>query len=345
MPEALTRSASTAPAPAAASIDDTAQEIDERLELLKSTYPAALVLVRSDDETRFIAAGTASRGGDELTERHRFPAGSVSKTMLAVAVLQLVEDGVLTLDDTVEEWLPGLVPAGDEISVEQLLSHRSGLYSYTDVGSFDFTVPGWTPEELIEVATAKRPLSRPGEESNYTNTNYVVLGLIVEKVTGQPLEQVLRERIFEPTRMTDTSMSPERLDGPLAVRGYAGRRDVTPKELSWAWGAGAVVSSARDLDRFLQALAGNELLDATTLADMQTWRGELVDLGDIPYGLGIGELDVQCDAEMVGHNGSVPGFIAEAWTTADGSRSVVAMVNSQESGDAAAQLVYAAVCD
>ena len=130
--------ASTSSAPSAAAwMDDVAHALEERLDVFEGTYPAALALVRVGDETRFVSAGPAERGSSgEVSDRHRFQIGSVSKPMLAVAVMQLVEEETVKLGDTVDELLPGLVPGGDEITVEQLLSHRSGLFNYTESDRF-----------------------------------------------------------------------------------------------------------------------------------------------------------------------------------------------------------------
>ncbi|MDR7251395.1 D-alanyl-D-alanine carboxypeptidase [Nocardioides sp. BE266] len=335
------------------SVDALARAMEERLELLEGTYPAALALVRVGDQTAFVSAGPPVRarrgsggskgGGEQLTDRHRFQIGSVSKTMLAVAVLQLVEDGNLSLTDTVEQHVPGLVPDGDQITVEDLLAHRSGLFNYTDSMRFLWDAH-WEPTELVELATARSPEFDPGEDSSYSNTNYVVLGLIAEQVAGQPLDRILDERVFSPALMTDTSASPGRVtDAPL-VHGYEGRRDVTLTDMSMAWGAGGVVSSARDLDRFLQALTGGVLVDSSTFEDMRTWRGDLLNRNSTSYGLGLGELNAPCDVEMVGHSGGLPGFGTEAWTVPDGTRSVVAMTNDVEAGAILTNLITAAIC-
>ncbi|HEX5918733.1 MAG TPA: serine hydrolase domain-containing protein [Nocardioides sp.] len=325
------------------SADEAVSRVEDLLEAYRGTYPGAIVLVRVGDEIRSVSGGRAAVGGeDQITERHRFPIGSVSKTMVAAAVLQLVADGELQLTDSVERWLPGVVPRGDRITVEHLLAHRSGLYNYTESPEFEWT-PGWTPRDILRLATTEPPVHAPDTESSYSNTNYIVLGLIVERVTGQRLEAVLQQRVFTPAGMVDTSLEAARVADPPRVRGYEGRRDVTPDDLSFAWAAGGVVSSARDLDAFFQALTSGELLGAAVFHDMTRPRGELRNGGNAEYGLGLGHRNLRCVA-VVGHGGALPGFLTEAWTTDDGELSVVAMVTDHGSYTVLDGLVTAAFC-
>ena len=274
--------ASPVPAPSATattatadgpSTNEAAQKVDELLDAYRGTYPGAVVLIRVDDETRVVSGGHAVRGEPgTITERHRFPISSVTKTMVAAAVLQLVEEGKLNLNDSVEDWLPGLVPRGDRITIEQLLAHRSGLYNYTDSPRlntdstrFELT-PGWKPLAILRLATNEAPVHAPDTQSSYSNTNYIVLGLIVERITGKPLDKVLQQRIFAPAGMNDTSLATARVTDPPRVHGYAGQQDVTHDDLTLAWAAGGVVSSARDLDAFLRGLTSGQLLDAEAFA-------------------------------------------------------------------------------
>ena len=320
-----------------------ADEVEERLEDFQGTYPGALVLLRVGHETRFVSAGRADRRkASRITERHRFQVGSVTKTMVATVVLQLVEDGELDPTDSVASWLPGLVPRGDRITIEQLLSHRSGLYNFTDSPDFRWTGE-WEPVEIVRLATSEEPVFAPDTRSGYSNTNYILLGLIVEQVTGKDLADVMQEQVFDPTGMTDTSLDPDRVTDPPRVRGYDGRRDVTLDDLTNVSAAGGVVSSARDLDAFLNALTGGQLLESATFQDMARPRGGLANRGGLEYGLGLTRNDTRCST-VLGHGGGLPGFLTEAWTSEDGQRSVVAMVNDLGSSDVLAGLVFSALC-
>lgn len=320
-----------------------ADAVEERLEEYRGTYPGAIVLLRVGDETRFVTAGYADRRTrNRITERHRFPIASVTKTMVATVVLQLVEDGELRLSDSIEDWLPGLVPGGERITVEQLLSHRSGLYNFTDSPRFRWT-SGWEPVEILRLATTEQPAFAPGARASYSNTNYVVLGLLVEHITRKRLAEVMREQVFAPAGMSDTSLATDRVAEPPRVHGYDGRQDVTLDDLSAAWAAGGVVSSARDLDAFLHALTGGRLLAAATFDDMTRSRGRLANRGGLDYALGLSRTD-PCNTTMLGHGGELLGFLTEAWTSKDGDRSAVAMVNDTGSATALDALLFTALC-
>ena len=126
----------------------------------------------------------------------------MTKSFVATLVLQLVGEGRLSLDDNLERWLPGLVPKGEQITVRELLNHTSGLYNYTD----DLPEPPrrFRPQQLVAIATDHKPLFAPGTEFSYSNTNYILAGLHVERVTGQRLADQLEQRIFQPLGLDDT---------------------------------------------------------------------------------------------------------------------------------------------
>jgi D-alanyl-D-alanine carboxypeptidase len=172
--------------------------------------PGAVLLVRDGERTIRLAAGygdlarrTPLRAGD------RFRVGSETKTFVATVVLQLVGERKLSLADTVERWLPGLVPGGQKISVRQLLNQTSGLFDYAEDKVFERQLDNptkvWAPRRLVAIATAHAPLFRPGGRWSYSNTGYILLGLIVEQASGSSLGAELRERIFAPLRLRATA--------------------------------------------------------------------------------------------------------------------------------------------
>jgi D-alanyl-D-alanine carboxypeptidase len=345
------RSAPSAPAgttgqPSATGSDALGEVIDH-VEVLAPHYdlsvPGGIVVVAEGEEIRSYAFGDARlHPRRPMRATDRFPIGSNSKTLLATAVLQLVDEGAVSLDDPVERWKPGLVPAGDRITVEDLLSHRSGLPDPLqrrgyDLGT-DLTDP--TLRELLD-----HPLTDPpGTRSRYSNANYVVLGKIVEAVTGHSLSRVLQERIFDPAGMTSAALATavDRLH--LRTRGYDPHgHDVTPHDLSGAWGAGSVVASAQDLARFYRALYAGGLLPTGARTDMVTPRGTLPD--GPGYGLGTMLFGLQC-ADAVGHGGELPGFESLALHDPDTGRTVVTAVNQSGSTgiDATESLAVEAFC-
>jgi D-alanyl-D-alanine carboxypeptidase len=300
--------------------------------------PGALVLIDDGSSRREAASGLAVlRGRVPLHARDRFRVGSITKTFVAVVVLQLVDEHRIRLGDTVERWLPGLVPGRGRITVRELLGHTSGLADYaSDPAFLRRTVAQprrrWRPRELVRVALAEGPVARPGERFAYASTNYVLLGLVVERATGTSLEHQLRRRIFAPLALHDTSFTPgPRVQGRY-VHGYAPSehdgivnslataRDRSTVSASWAWAAGAVVSTAPDLSRFLGAVLQGRLLPPSLLELMRPARGAR-------YGLGLVAFRTPC-ATAIGHTGALLGTVSAAWSSPDGRRRVVAMSNS-----------------
>jgi D-alanyl-D-alanine carboxypeptidase len=227
--------------------------------------PGALALVDDGSSRREAASGLAVlRGRVPLHARDRFRIGSITKTFVAVVVLQLVDEHRLRLGDTLERWLPGLVPGGGRITVRELLGHTSGLADYASDAAFvrrTLAQPRrrWAPRELVRVALARGPVARPGERFAYASTNYVLLGMVVERASGTSLEPQLRSRIFAPLGLRDTTFAPgPRIQGRYAhgyapsehdgiIGNLATARDRSGVGTSWVWAAGAIVSTASDL--------------------------------------------------------------------------------------------------
>jgi D-alanyl-D-alanine carboxypeptidase len=304
--------------------------------LVKAGAPGAIVYVRTPTATRSAAAGFAdvtTHATMHASDRYRI--ASVSKAFVAVVVLQLEAEGRLDIDDPVERWLPGLVPNGGAITLRELLNHTSGLFNYTDDPAFFQSVVAnsariWTPLELVTFAFGHAPIFPPGTNWSYSNTNYVLLGLVVEAVTGKPLGQSLQERVFAPLSLTSTSFPAGiELDATFAhgyiTLGAGPLIDITPAlNPSWAWAAGGIVSNAADVTTFYRALLTGRLLPAAQLAEMK-----------VPtpvagtYGLGISASFTNC-GRAFGHDGDFPGWRNEAVATANGKREAVVMVNVDE---------------
>jgi D-alanyl-D-alanine carboxypeptidase len=309
-------------------------------------------LVRAGERTWQGASGLGDlRANRPARAADRFRIGSVTKSFIATVVLQLVGEGRLSLDDKLERWLPGLVPNGEKITVRQLLNHTSGLYNYTD----DLPEPPrrFRPRELVAIATGHRPLFAPGTQFSYSNTNYILAGMLVERVTGQRLADQLEQRILEPLGLDDTELpaTERRITGAHA-RGYAPPDqdwqvsdgparlvDVTVMDTSWGWAAGAMVSSTADLARFYQALLGGQLLTPELLEQMRTTVDASQAGHGTRYGLGLEVLRPGCGVELWGHAGSLEGYQTTAFSTPNADRQLVAATNLQpepEPGAAAA---------
>ncbi len=238
----------------------------------------------------------------------RFPIASVTKMFTAVAIMQLVQANRVSLGAKVSRYLPS-APYADEITVRQLLQHTSGLWNYGDY-AFQTGLTGTrtTPTAILAMA-AKHPLtSSPGSKWTYSNTGYVVLGLIVEHVSGEPLAKYEREHILQTAGMTQTTMGSPPASVPVAT-GYTsapGPRSAA-YDPSWVFACGDIVSTASDLARFDLALLDGRLLAPELFAQMQT---DVVPNGDVKQGLGVSVIPWH-GVQFVGHHGGVPGYEVE----------------------------------
>ncbi|MFJ4366305.1 serine hydrolase domain-containing protein [Streptomyces chartreusis] len=310
----------------------------------RSGAPGAMARLEDRDTVHWAAVGVADRKtGRALSNSDRFRIGSITKVFSAVVLLQLAEEKKLTLDAPVDRYLPGLLP-DKSITVRHVLSHRSGLYDYTN-DMFARTVPGFeavrnkvfTYRQLVNRSLAKPRTTKPGGAYSYSNTNFVVAGMLIEKLTGHPVATEYRDRIIEPLMLTDTFyVHPgTKIPGRYA-RGYltpdtagAALVDATEQTASWAQSAGAVISSTRDLNTFLSALLGGQLTSRTQLAQMQRW----VPAGSTQaYGLGLRRRDLSCGVSVYGHTGAVQGYYSYAFASKDGKRSLAAVATASNNG-------------
>jgi D-alanyl-D-alanine carboxypeptidase len=289
-------------------------------------------------------AKTAMRPSDA------FWVGSVTKTFVATVVLQLVAEHRLSLGDTVERRLPGIVPRGREVTIRELLNHTSGIPDFFGDARVQRRLArnprGFIPSRELIARAVSHPLEfPPGHDWQYSNTNYLLLGLIVEKATGKSLGDNLRTRIFEPLGLHDTTFAAARRGERM--RGYdisadpAGR-DVTYVNVATAGAAGGIVSTTDDVGRFFSALFGGKLLSARELHSMET-----VALDASNDGLGVFRMPTDADCgRSWGHGGAVPGYLTVALASADGRRVVVAATNASNDSTqrALVQMAAAAFC-
>jgi D-alanyl-D-alanine carboxypeptidase len=293
-----------------------------------NVLPGAVVVVRDGDQVSVVARGMADTSEQRrLRASDRFPFASVTKPMVAALVLQLVDEGRLELGDPVERWLPSLVPSGGRITLEHLLSHRSGL---PESASDPFRPTGSLhPRQIIE-ALPRGPLAYPpGSQTTYRNVNFIILGLVIERVTGQPLAVTMSRRVFEPLGMATSSLTRRRHDGPHVVHGYDGSTDMTAYDVGSGWSAaGGAVGTAGDVDRFFRGLLTGRLFPARLVEVMaRPQPNSSLDLVIWGYGLGLAELETDC-GDVVGHNGGMPGFQTAAWTDRSTGRSLVVLANT-----------------
>ncbi|MFI5671749.1 serine hydrolase domain-containing protein [Streptomyces sp. NPDC051704] len=258
--------------------------------------------------------------------------GSVTKTFTVTGLLQLVDQGKVGLDDPISRYVSG-VPGGDSITLRQLADMRSGLFDYTTDKKWLDGVRAdphraYTPRQLLDVAFGHPPNFKPGAKWEYSNTNTILLGMLVEKVSGQSLADYLREHVFAPLKLNATSLPGDSAMPDPHAHGYT---DFTPKGTvadatnwnpSWAWAAGAVISDLDDLHTWAPALADGRLLTPRTQAE----RLRTLPIGAVPgasYGLGI--LDFN---GWLGHNGELPGYETIAAQLPAEKATLVVLVNS-----------------
>ncbi|QIZ00252.1 serine hydrolase domain-containing protein [Streptomyces sp. S1D4-11] len=312
---------------------------------LSQGAPGAMVRVDDNGTVHRLSEGVADRAtGRAITTTDRFRVGSVTKSFSAVVLLQLVDEGKLDLDASVNTYLPGLLP-DNRITVREVMSHRSGLYDYTN-DMFAQTVPGFESvrnkvfsyQDLVTLSLKHAVTNAPGAAYSYSNTNFVVAGMLIEKLTGHPVATEYQNRIFTPLNLTDTFyVHPDTAIPGRHANGYltpdeAGGAlvDSTEQTVSWAQSAGAIISSTQDLDTFFSALMSGQLMSAAQLAQMQQWTTVNSTQG---YGLGLRRRDLSCGISVYGHTGTVQGYYTYAFASKDGKRSVTALANTSNNAN------------
>jgi D-alanyl-D-alanine carboxypeptidase len=310
-------------------------------DVINADVPGVLVLIQGGNQNGQIRVATAGVAdlttGSALRPQARFRVGSLTKTFVATVVLQLVGEGRLGLDDPVARRLPGLIALGNRITIRQLLNHTSGLFDYLA----DPTMPAsiaqnsvFTPTELVAIAERHPSLFPPGTGWAYSNTNYIVAGLLIEAVTHHQLTQELQRHIFTPLHLIGTSfpVTTARIGGYHA-HGYVPADlvptpdgqpfDVTGLNPTAAWAAGAVISSATDLATFYRALMSGRLLGADLLRELKTTVTEdPADPDHFRYGLGVERVQDSCGVNW-GHGGSIFGYQDAAYWNEQTDRTVV----------------------
>ncbi|MEU4690641.1 serine hydrolase domain-containing protein [Actinoplanes sp. NPDC023714] len=267
----------------------------------------------------------------------RFRVGSITKTFVATVILQLAGEGRLRLDDTLQQWLPGAVPGGAGITIRHLLQHTSGLFDYTEAlfTSVEDVLAAryrtFRPEELVALAAARPPLFAPGTSWSYSNTNYILLGMIVRRATGRPYAKEVDRRILAPLRLHGTEVpgTDITIDGPHA-HGYEGIErdgaivplDFTDLNPSMAGSAGEIVSTTADLNRFYRSLLGGRLLRRPQLAAMLANPA-----GELGYGLGIYQQPLPGGPTLWGHSGGIFGYVTYSFSTPDAATQLSVSIN------------------
>ena len=328
---------STASSPAAAEPRPSTGVVQAELDLLTSVnrIPGALAQLRDRrGRSVTITSGTAELGTGRpmVSDAGRFRIASVTKPFTVVAVLKLVADHRVALDAPIETYLPGVVRGtgegaeidGHDITVRQLLQHTSGLPNYIDYLDWSDPLRRVEPIELVRLAVSHRPDFAPGQGWQYTNTGYVIAGMLVERLTGKDIRTALTDMVIRPAGLRDTYWPPS---GEIGIRGPHARNymldranpqgplvDATEFEPSLFGAAGALVSTPSDLNRFWRELFAGRLLPSRMLAEMK----RVVPAPDFrpgpAYGLGLIQIPLSCGGYAWGHSGDLLGISSfSAW--------------------------------
>jgi D-alanyl-D-alanine carboxypeptidase len=327
--------ASTSPAAAKDLAAPVAHRLDTAITdaMKAANVPGAIVGLWGPDGDYVRAFGVADKAtGAPMKADFYHRIGSVTKTFTITGVLQLVDAGKVKLDDPIAKYVDG-VPNGDQITLRQLARMQSGLHNYSAIEGFQKALYGdpkrpFTPRELLDFAFSEPSDFEPGQSFEYSNTNTVLLGLTVEKVSGQSLADYVRDRIVAPLKLSHTSFPTDNAFPEPHAQGYTlneADKEVTATDWnpSWGWAAGAMISTLDDMRTWAGALASGTLLSPET----QRQRLETVNAPGLPpqdgYGLGIFNL-----AGWVGHNGSLPGYQTVVVRLEDEQTTLVIMTNT-----------------
>lgn len=297
-------------------------------EVIEQEVPGIQAYIKTKEDINYITSGyTTFEKENEVTKEHAYRVGSITKLFTSVLVMKLYEEGEISLDNKLEKWYPDF-PNADQITIKQLLNHNSGIYNYTEnlwisIRSIVNSNKEWDPEHILNTVYDEEFYFKPGESHYYSNTNYLILGLIIEKVTDKSLKEVYREYIFGPLELNNTYFLPGDKIPDKLVTGF--ERDVIPfgiqkftsQENSFAslgFAAGGMVTTAEELTIFLESIFKTEYLEEETVKMMNDYllAADPDVKNQIGYGLGLRVLKIKGDI-LYGHTGTIPGFGAAAF--------------------------------
>ncbi|MDA1924774.1 serine hydrolase [Bacillus cereus] len=306
-------------------------------------FPGILVKTYEGGKTWGYAAGVADLSTKKpMKTDFRFRIASVTKTFTATVVLQLAGENRLNLDDSIEKWLPGVIQGNGydakQITIRQILNHTSGIAEYSRTKEADFFKhrnKSFTAEDLVKLGLSLPPDFAPGKGWSYSNTGYVLLGILIEKVTGNSYAEEIENRIIEPLELSNTFLpgNSSVIPGTNHARGYfqpdgaSELKDITYYNPSIGSSAGDMISTADDLNKFFSYLLSGKLLKEQQLKQMLT----TVPTGSaeiVGYGLGIYETRLPNGVSIWGHSGGIPGFSTFAGGTLGGKHTLAVNLNS-----------------
>ena len=349
---------STAPLESAARLHTVQADLDSAV---GSGAVGAIATLSEGGSATVLTSGVAdinTRSPIAADQPQHVRVGSVTKTFTAAIVLQLVAEHTVDLDRPIANYLPDLFAGtavnGQAVTVRQILGHRSGLPELTgSPGESEYSAAHegrtFDPDQVITQALRNPAQFAPGARFEYTNTNYLVAGRLIEVVTGHRYSDELRDRITAPLNLSDTYLPAAgdtdlREPHPIGYRTIDGEiTDVTHIEPSLPWSAGALVSTGADLNRFYTALSAGDVVPQPQLQQML----DGVDMGNgdgMFYGLGLGYTELPCGTQFIGHNGGIFGFTALSGATSAGRAVTLSYTGTPADTDRRSMLTHA-LCD
>jgi D-alanyl-D-alanine carboxypeptidase len=335
-PTAPTAAASPVAAPVVETkIPELQQALDQ---LVADGAPGALLYTYDHGQVTELQSGVAAIATERpISAQDRYRIGSLTKTYVSTAVLQLVAKKRIHLGDPASRYLPDLLAGEPRVSIRQLLNHTSGVFDFNedprvlapyldgDLGHV------WSPRSLVRIALTHAPVARPGTEYHYSNTNYLLAGLVVEAVTGHPLGEVLRNRVFSRAHLSTTTFTPSRKLPDPAAHGYFTFSGDEPTDITslypYPWASGSMVSTAPDVARFYRSLLSGQLLPRRLLFAMRTAVDASSEDGPgTMYGLGLESFPTPCGPAW-GHGGNFPGYVTYVYSSPSGGRQAVLLLN------------------
>ncbi|WP_200979086.1 serine hydrolase [Echinicola sp. 20G] len=272
--------------------------------------------------------------------------GSTVKMFTAITVLMLAQEGKLDLDDPIADYLQadviGRIDNADKATIRQLLQHSSGIFNYIQnlkfqTASLNDLIKEWTPDELLSYAEGKKAYFEPGTDVRYSNTGYILLGMLIEQFEGKPFYEVFEEKIFQPLNLSMTQFAAKDPVPDGIVRGYIdlySKLQVVESTYFSGWdyftADGGLISNPKDLNTFFQVLMGQKLLNAEYLDQMLTWKSPKEpdpEFFPIAYGLGIFRIETPSGIAYM-HSGDAIGYYANMLYFPDDSTSIAYAANS-----------------
>ena len=312
---------------------------------MEAGYPAVLAAVSdSKGESAGVAVGKGNlEKGQAPPMDGEVRVGSNTKTFVAVVVMQLVQEGKVGLDEPIETYLPGLIKGegvdGSKITVRQLLQHTSGLPDFDEtlfgtIDIFQYRHHYVPPRDVLDSALSKPAQFEPGTQWKYTNTNYIVLGMLVERVSQRPVGEQIDQRIVKKLGLSHTyfpAPGEEKIRGThprgYHLNGEGKLEDITEMDPTWGWAAGAMVSTPSELNTFFQAVFDGRLLTQASIDEMKNGAvdaSSYLGPGTV-YGLGLIGRSLSCGGTSWGHGGTIHGYQTDNAVGPDGTAVTVAV--------------------